>query len=50
MTRISIVRSSAPIIGVGTEYSNDPVTSILKKYKERKRYHRQEGGRFLKKK
>ena len=50
MTRISTVRSSAPIIGVGTEYSNDPVTFFLKKYKGRKRYHRQEGGRFLKKK
>ena len=49
MTRISSVRSSAPIIGVGTGYSNDPVTSILKKYKGRKRYHRQQGGGFLRK-
>ena len=32
-----------------TGYSNDPVTSILKKYKGRKRYHRQQGGGFLKK-
>ena len=31
MTRISTARSSAPIIGVGTGYSNDPVTPILKK-------------------
>ena len=49
MTRISSVSSSAPIIGVGIGYSNDPVTSILKKYKGRKMYHRQQGGGFLKK-
>ena len=49
MTRISTARSSAPIIGVGTGYSNDPVTSILKKFKGRQRYHRQQGGGFLRK-
>ena len=49
MTRINSVRSSAPIIRVGTGYSNDPVTSILKKCKGRKGYHRQQGGGFLKK-
>ena len=37
MTRISTIRSSATIIGVGTGYSNDPVTPILKKYKGRQR-------------
>ena len=31
MTRISTIRSSATIIGVGTGHSNDPVTPILKK-------------------
>ena len=31
MTRISTIRSSATIIGVGRGYSNDPVTPILKK-------------------
>ena len=36
MTRISTARSSAPIIGVGTGYSNDPVTPILKSIKEDK--------------
>ena len=41
MTRISTIRSSATIIGVGTGYSNDPVTPILKKYKGRQRYHGQ---------
>ena len=47
MTRTSSVRSSAPIIGVGRGFPNDP---ILKKYKGRKGYHRQQGGGFLKKK
>ena len=49
MTRISTIRSSATIIGVGTGYSNDPVTPILKKYKGRQRYHRQQGGGFPRK-
>ena len=49
MTRISTARSIAPIIGVGTGYSNDPVTPILKKYKGRQRYHRQQGGEFPRK-
>ena len=49
MSRISTIRSSATIIGVGTGYSNDPVTPILKKYKGRQRYHRQQGGGFLRK-
>ena len=31
MTRIRSVRSSAPITGVGTGYSNEPVTSIFEK-------------------
>ena len=31
MTRIRSVGSSAPITGVGTGYSNDPVTSIFEK-------------------
>ncbi|RMX43546.1 hypothetical protein pdam_00025660, partial [Pocillopora damicornis] len=37
MSHISTIRSSATIIGVGTGYSNDPVTPILKKYKGRQR-------------
>ena len=49
MTRISTARSSAPIIGVGTGYSNDPVTPILKKYKGRQKYHGQQGSGFLRK-
>ena len=49
MTRISTARSSAPMIGVGTGYSNDPVTPILKKYKGRQRYHGQQGSGFLRK-
>ena len=49
MTRISTIRSSATIIGVGTGYSNDPVTPILKKYKGRQRYHRQQGCGFPRK-
>ena len=47
MTRISTIRCSATIIGVGTGY--DPVTPILKKYKGRQRYHRQQGSGFLRK-
>lgn len=49
MTRISTIRCSATIIGVGTGDSNDPVTPVLKKYKGRQRYHRQQGGGFLRK-
>lgn len=49
MTRISTACSSAPIIKVGTGYWNDPVTHILKKYKGRQRYHRQQGGGFPRK-
>ena len=50
MSHISTIRSSATIIGVGTEYSNDPVTPILKKYEGRQRYHGQQGSGFLRKK
>ena len=49
MSRISTIRSSATIIGVGTGYSNDPVTPILKKYKGRQKYHGQQGSGFLRK-
>ena len=49
MSHISTIRSSATIIGVGTGYSNDPVTPILKKYEGRQRYHGQQGSGFLRK-
>ena len=36
MVRISTVRQSDPIIGVGTTSPTDPVSSILKRYKGNK--------------
>ena len=44
MVRISTVRQSDPIIGVGTASPTDPVSSILKRYKGRKRKQQQRGG------
>ena len=44
MVRISTVRQSDPIIGVGTASPTDPVSSILKTYKGRKRKQQQRGG------
>ena len=44
MVRISTVRPSDPIIGVGTASPTDPVSSILKMYKGRKRKQQQRGG------
>ena len=41
MVRISTVRQSDPIIGVGTASPTDPVSSILKRYKGRKRKQQQ---------
>ena len=43
MVRISTVRQSDPIIDVGTASLTDPVSSILKRYKGRKR-KKQRGG------
>ena len=37
MVRISTVRQSDPIIGVGTASPTDPVSSILKRYREKKK-------------
>ena len=45
MVRISTVRQSDPIIGVGTTSPTDPVSSILKRYKGRRR--KQQRGGFL---
>ena len=45
MVRISTERQSDPIIGVGTASPTDPVSSILKRYKGRKR--KQQRGGFL---
>ena len=42
MVLISTARQSDPIIGVGTASPIDPVSSILKRYKGRKR--KQRGG------
>ena len=47
MVRISTVRQSDPIIGVGTTSPTDPVSSILKRYKGRKRKQQQQPGGFL---
>lgn len=44
MVRISTVRQSDPIIGVGTTSLTDPVSSILKRYKGRRRKQQQRGG------
>ena len=44
MVRISTVRQSDPIIGVGTTLPTDPVSSILKRYKGRRRKQQQRGG------
>ena len=44
MVRISTVRQSDPIIGVGTASPTDPVSSTLKRYKGRKRKQQQRGG------
>lgn len=44
MVRISTVRQSDPIIGVGTTSPTDPVFSILKRYKGRRRKQQQRGG------
>ena len=44
MVRISTVRQSDPIIGVYTASPTDPVSSILKRYKGRKRKQQQRGG------
>ena len=46
MVRISTVRQSDPVIFVGTASPTDPVSSILKRYKGRKR-KQQQRGRFL---
>ena len=43
MVRISTVRQSDPIIDVGTASPTDPVSSILKRYKGRKRKKNNEG-------
>ena len=43
MVRISTVRQSDPIIGVGTTSPTDPVSSILKRYKGRRRKQQQRG-------
>ena len=45
MVRISTVRQSDPIIGVGAASPTDPVSSILKRYKGRRR--KQQRGGFL---
>ena len=45
MVHISTVCQSDPIIGVGTAAPTDPVSSILKRYKGRKR--KQQLGGFL---
>ena len=47
MVRISTVRQSDPIIGVGTASPTDPVSSTLKRYKVRKRKQQQRGGFLL---
>ena len=44
MVRISTVRQSDPIIDVATASLTDPVSSILKRYKGRKRKKQQRGG------
>ena len=44
MVRISTVRQSDPITGVGTASPTDPVSSTLKRYKGRKRKQQQRGG------
>ena len=44
MVRISTVRQSDPIIGVGTTSPTDPVFSILKRYKGTRRKQQQRGG------
>ena len=44
MVRISTVRQSDPIIGVGTASPTDPVSSTLKRYKGRRRKQQQRGG------
>ena len=42
--RIITLRQSDPIIGVGIASPTDPVSSILKRYKGRKRKQQQRGG------
>ena len=44
MVHINTVRQSDPIIGVGIASPTDPVSSILKRYKGRKRKQQQLGG------